>query len=122
MQFNPELFDREADRELRRFFGWTGEQTWRNKIAKIDKSPQFSDADAYRGYLRQKNPLMVTINHYFQITRDGKTVSKHLNDSDKQVCGYLKLLNALAHNATEPILNRLRGSVLDDDSVKRLSV
>src|ERR1043166_3085532 len=118
MRFNPEFYDLEVDREFRRFFGWTGEQTWRNKIAKIEQSEQFSPADAYRGYLRQKNPLRVTIDHYFKLSRDGKTVVKHLADSEKQACAYLKLLNALAHKAPESLLNRLKGSVLDEDSVK----
>src|SRR5262249_49436475 len=110
MRFNPEIFDKEAEREFRRFFRWTGEQTWRKKIDKVEKSPCFSDADVFRQYLRQRNPFVETIGHYFDLTRNGKTIAKNLNDIDKRVCGYIKLLNCVAHSALPPALNRLKGS------------
>jgi hypothetical protein len=34
MRFDPEICDKEAEREFRWFFRWTGEQTWRSKIGK----------------------------------------------------------------------------------------
>ena len=86
MRFDPEIYDKEAEREFRWFFRWTGEQTWRSKIGKLESSPRFSEADAYRQFLRQRNPLMVTIGHYFNLTRDGKTIAKSLDDFDKRVC------------------------------------
>ena len=118
MRFDPDIYDKEAEREFRRFFRWTGEQTWRSKIAKVNSAPRFSDADAYRQYLRQRNPLMVTINRYFDLARDGKTIAKYLDDFDKRVCGYVKLLNWISRDVSSSILNRLIGSVIDDESVK----
>ena len=118
MRFNPEIHDKEAEREFRRFFRWTGEQTWRNKIDKLENAPRFSEADGYRQYLRQRNPLTVSIDHYFKLTREGKRIAKSLDDFDKRVCGYVKLLNCLAHGALPAVLNRLKGSILDDESVK----
>lgn len=118
MRFNPEIYDQEAEREFQRFFGWTGEQTWRNKIRKLESSPRLSEADVYRQYLRQRNPFTVTVGHYFNLTRDGKSVAKSLDDFDKRVCGYIKLLNGVAHSASSAMLNRLKGSILDDESVK----
>jgi len=96
MRFDPEIYDKEAEREFRWFFRWTGEQTWRKKIEKLESSPRFSDADAYRQYLRQRNPLMVAIDHYFNLTQGGKTIAKNLDDFDKRICGYLKLLNCIS--------------------------
>jgi hypothetical protein len=31
MRFDPEIYDKKAEREFGRFFRWTGEQTWRKK-------------------------------------------------------------------------------------------
>lgn len=118
MRFDPEIYDKDAERELRWFFRWTNEQIWRNKIEKLESSPHFSDADLYQQYLRQKNPLMVTVDHYFNLTRDGKSIAKNLNDFDKRVCGYIKLLNCISRGASPSVLNRLKGSILDDESVK----
>jgi len=118
MRFDPEIYDKEAERAFRWFFRWTGEQTWHAKIEKHDKSPHFSEADAYRQYLRQRNPLMVSIDHYFQLKRNGKSIAKNLDDFDKRVCGYIKLLNCIARGASSGVLNRLKGSVIDDESVK----
>jgi len=41
MRFNPEILDRDAEREFRYFFRWTGEQTWRDKIDTIETSRVF---------------------------------------------------------------------------------
>src|SRR6266850_1582996 len=118
MRFDPEIYDKEAEREFRWFFRWTREQTWHKKIGKLESSQCFSEADAYRQYLRQRNPLMVTIDHYFNLTRDGKTIAKYLDDFDKRICGYIKLLNRIARDASAAVLKRLIGSVIDDESVK----
>jgi hypothetical protein len=118
MRFDPELYDKETEREFQRFFRWTSEQTWRQKIGKLERSPRFSEADAYRQYLRQRNPLTVTIEHYFNLIRSGKTAAKHFDNFDKRVCGYIKLVNYIAHGASPAVLNRVKGSVLDDESVK----
>jgi hypothetical protein len=88
------------------------------KIDKLESSPRFSEADAYRQHLRQRNPLTVTIDHYFKLLRDGRRITKNLDDFDKRVCGYIKLLNCMAHDASSAVLNRLKGSVFDDEAIK----
>ena len=51
MRFDPDIYDKEAEREFRRFFRWTGEQTWRSKIAKVKARRVFPT-------------LMLTVNIY----------------------------------------------------------
>src|SRR5262245_44909654 len=118
MRFDADIYDNEVEREFGRFFEWTEEQTWRTKISKIEQSPGYSEADAYRQYLRHRNPLLVCVEQYFNLSRQGKTVAKHLDDEGKKICGYIKLLNRIAYQEGKDAPNRLKGSILDDESVK----
>ena len=43
-QFHPYL-DKEAEREFKRFFKWTGEEVWRKKILNFEQAPRLSKAD-----------------------------------------------------------------------------
>lgn len=56
--------------------------------------------------------------HYLELSRQGKTIRKHLDADSLQMYDYIKLLNRIAHKASDKILKRLRGSIFDDESIK----
>lgn len=117
MRFTPDIYDFEVEREFRRFFDWTGETVWKQKLDKLAKSPQYSAAASYREYLTAKNPLTTCVAKYFALGRKGLSIARHLDARTKKLCGYLKLLNRIAHVGREEIVKRLKGSIFDDDSV-----
>lgn len=118
MRFNPEMHDTEVGREFKRFFDWTGRERWRKKVLKYEQLPSLSVADVYRDYLRQRNPLAVCVAHYLNLSKQGKTIWKHLDAESLQMCAYIKLLNRIAQKASKNFLNRLRGNIFDDESIK----
>ncbi|MEX0804787.1 MAG: hypothetical protein WD688_15935 [Candidatus Binatia bacterium] len=118
MRFNPDVYDAEVEREFKRFFKWTGEEVWRKKTAKLKQLPRLSYVDAYREYLHNRNPLTVCIEQYFDLSQQGKLVARHLNNEIKKACGYIKLLNCIAHELSDGGLKRLRGNIADDESIK----
>lgn len=116
MRFDPYLLDKDAELEFRRLFKWTGEEVWHKKIVKLEQLSR--GWPSYRDYLRQRNPLVVCLERYFNLRKEGRTVWKHLDAASLKLCGYIKLLNRMAHDYSPRILNRLRGSILDDDGIK----
>jgi hypothetical protein len=116
MRFDPYLLDRDTELEFKRFFKWTGEEVWRKKISKLEQLPRVSPS--HRGYLRQRNPLVVCVERYFNLTKEGRTVWKHLDPASLKICGYIKLLNRMAQDASANFLHRLKGSIFDDDGIK----
>jgi hypothetical protein len=59
MKFVPEIFDKDAKREFRRFLENTGQTKWEEKIAKLKALPFFPapSPNAYLNYLASRNSL-----------------------------------------------------------------
>lgn len=105
-------------REFRRFLGWTGEQTWKNKIDKLKKLPRLSEPNLYARYLATKNPLTSAINEFFLLERAGKSVAKHASDALLKAAGHTYVLNRIAYHGGGRLKGALKGSILDDDTVR----
>jgi hypothetical protein len=98
------MHDKEVVRELRRFFDGRRKNDGGKKSSNMEKLPSLSIGDVYRDYLRQRNPLAVCVKHYLELSRHGKTIRKHLDADSLQMYAYIKLLNRIAHKASDKIL------------------
>lgn len=107
-------------KELHRFLSWTGEKTWKNKIDKVKKLPRLSEQNLYVGYLAAKNPFTSAVNEIFLLNCSGKSVRKHASDALLQAAGYAYVLNRIVHRGSDRLTSGLRGSLLDDDTVRSI--
>jgi len=79
MKLIPEIIDRAAHKEFRRFLDITGQEKWERKIAKLKSLPRFRSPspNAYFQYLASRHPLVNHIEQYLDLERQGKLLCKH---------------------------------------------
>ena len=120
MKFVPDIFDKEAHKEFRRFLENTGQKNWEHKIAKINSLPFFPSPspNAYMYYLASRNPLISHIETYLGFEREGKVLRKHATPALMKACGYLKLSNALFHQSKPAGFQKLKSILFDDDTAR----
>jgi hypothetical protein len=120
MKLVPEIIDRDAHREFRRFLDNFGRKNWERKIAKIHALPAFRSPspNTYRNYLANRNPLTRDIEVYLNIDREGKLLQKHLTLELMKTCGHLKIINALFHQCETSVSDKIKSILLDDETVR----
>lgn len=119
MKLLPEIIDRDAYKEFRRFLGTTGQINWEHKIAKIKSLPMFRSPspNVYLHHLASRNPLVKPIETYLELERAGKSLHKHATPDLMKACGYLKVINAIFHKNDAAVARTLQSILLDDDTV-----
>jgi hypothetical protein len=120
MKLVPEIIDRAAHKEFRRFLEITGRGNWERKIAKLNSLPLFPSPspNAYFRYLANRNPLVEYISRYLELERQGKLLRKHATPEMMKACGYLKVINALCHQCGSEGASRLLSIVNDDETFR----
>jgi hypothetical protein len=120
MKLLPEIIDKAAHKEFRRFLGTTGQKNWEHKIAKIHSLPLFRSPspNVYLAHLASSNPLIKHIETYLSLEREGKSLRKHATPDLMKACGYLKVINAIFHQSEAAVVRKLQSVLLDDDTVR----
>jgi hypothetical protein len=120
MRLIAEIFDKQVDKELRRFLSATGEKNWARKIQKFSLLPKFPEPspNIYLNYLANRNPLVPVIDNYFQLQKNGQSIWRHLTPDFMQMCGYVKVINALLHHATPTAARKIKSIILDDETIR----
>lgn len=120
MKLVPEIVDKDAHKEFRRFLETTGQKKWEQKIAKINSLPFFQSPspNAYLNYLASRNPLTRHIETYLTLERDGKLLRKHATPELMKACGYLKVINAVFHQSEPAVITKLKSILFDDDTLR----
>ena len=120
MKLLPEISDKDAHKEFRRFLKTTGETNWKQKIAKINALPFFPSPspNAYLNYLASRNPLTRHVQTYLTLEREGKVLRRHPTPELMKACGYLKVINALFHQSEPSVIPKLKSILFDDDTAR----
>jgi hypothetical protein len=120
MKLVPEIIDKDAHREFRRFLEATGTENWERKIAKLNSLPKFRSPspNVYSRYLAIRNPFLEAVARYLALEKEGKSLRKNATPVLMKVSGYLKVINAVAHQGRTTILSKVRSLVLDDETVR----
>ena len=89
MKLLPELIDKEAHKEFRRFLENTGHTNWEEKIKKLNSLPRFRapSPNVYLEYLANRNPLAKHIEIYLTLEREGKSLRKPASPALMKACG-----------------------------------
>jgi len=120
MKLVPEIIDKDAHKEFRRFLDITGKDKWERKIAKVKSLPRFPSPspNAYFHYLANRHPLVNHIEQYLGLERQGKLLRRHATPQLMKACGYLKVINALFSHSNSGVASKLH-SIVDDDETTR---
>lgn len=120
MKLVPEIVDRDAHKEFRRFLDTTGQNDWERKIAKITSLPTFRSPspNVYVNYLASRNPLLMPIQAYLSLEKEGKLLRKHATPDLMKTCGYLKVINAIFHRDEAAVAQKLQSILFDDDTLR----
>ena len=120
MKLLPDIFDKDARKEFRRFLKSTGETSWQQKIAKLNALPFFPppSPNAYLNYLASRNPLTRHIETYLTLEAEGKTLRRRATPEFMKTCGYLKVINALFHQSESSVIPKLKSILFDDDTAR----
>ncbi len=118
MKLVPEIVDKDAHREFRRFLNTTEQTNWEKKIAKINSLPRFRppSPNIYVSQIDDRNPLTRHIETYLALEKEGKLLRKHATPEMMKTCGYLKILNALFHQSESRVIDKLKAILFDDDT------
>jgi hypothetical protein len=97
MKLLPELVDKDAHKEFRRFLENTSQTHWEEKIKKLNSLPRFRSPspNVHLEYLANRNPLTKHIQTYLTLEREGKLLRKHATPALMKACGSLKVINAI---------------------------
>lgn len=120
MKLLPELIDKEAHKEFRRFLENTGHTNWEEKIKKLNSLPRFRapSPNVYLEYLANRNPLAKHIEIYLTLEREGKSLRKHASPALMKACGSLQVVNAIFRESDRNIREKLKSILFDDDTAK----
>src|SRR5687767_4327887 len=120
MKLSPELVDKEAHKEFRRFLENTGHTNWEEKIKKLNSLPRFRapSPNVHLEYLANRNPLAKHIEIYLTLEREGKSLRKHASPALMKTCGSLQVINALWRESDPGIREKLKSILFDDDTAK----
>ena len=120
MKLLPEILDKDAHKEFRRFLRTTGQTNWEKKITKINSLPFFQSPspNAYLNHLANRNPLIRHIETYLRLEKDGKVLRNHATPDLMKACGYLKVINALFHQNETAVRPKLNSILFDDETLR----
>jgi hypothetical protein len=120
MKLVPEIIDKDAHKEFRRFLETTNQAIWGKKIAKINSFPLFPapSPNVYLSYLGSRNPLTRHIETYLTLEREGKLLRRHATPELMKACGYLKVINALFHQSQSSVIPKLKSVLFDDETAR----
>jgi hypothetical protein len=77
LEKRPELVDRNMGREIERFLEFTGRNLWEDQIEKLRQQLSSKKFHFYKVWLQKRNPLLVPLQEYFQLTKEGKSIWKN---------------------------------------------
>lgn len=120
MKFLPEIVNKDAHKEFRRFLENTGRTNWEQKIKRLNSLPRFRSPspNAYLDYLANRNPLARHIETYLTLEREGKLFWKHATPDLMKACGSLKVINAIFHESSDAIVQKLKSILFDDETAR----
>jgi hypothetical protein len=120
MKLLPEIIDKDAHKEFRKFLKTTGQKNWEQKIAKNNSLPLFRSPspNVYLNHLASRNPLIKPIEKYLSLEREGKLLRNHATPDLMKACGYLKVMNAIFHQLEGASVRKLQAILFDDDTVR----
>jgi len=120
MKLLPEIIDKDAHREFRRFLETTGKNNWERRIARINALPllRSPSPNFYVNYLATRNPLVRPIETFLSLEREGNLLRKHATQDLMKACGYLKVVNAIFHQNDALIGQKLQSILFDDDTLR----
>ncbi|MCH7494605.1 MAG: hypothetical protein IH825_00730, partial [Candidatus Marinimicrobia bacterium] len=109
------LEDKNMEREIRRFVAILGENTWKNKIAKLDAQLVSGKTKFYSEYLLSRNPLLVALKEYFKLIKQGKTIWKHKTNLLFNLFSIAHTTNKLMMGVSDAGKNVIRGNLRSDN-------
>lgn len=108
--------DKLMEREFRRFIAILGENTWKNKISKLEAQLNSSKTTFYSEFLISRNPVLVALKEYFDLIKQGKSIRKHKSDSLFKLLSIAHTTNKLMMEISDEGKNIIRGNLRSDNT------
>lgn len=118
LEKRPELIDRNMGREIERFLEFTGRKFWEGQIEKLRQQLSSKKFHFYKGWLRKRNPFLLPLEEYFQLTKEGKSIWKNASPRLKYFAKQTCVLNILVRNLSSLAKNKILGELRDPSGIR----
>ena len=118
LEKRPELIDRNMGREIERFLEFTGPKFWEDQIEKLRQQLSSKKFHFYKGWLRKRNPFLVPLEEYFQLTKEGKSIWKNASPRLKYFAKQTCVLNILVRSLSTLAKNKILGELRDPSNIR----
>jgi hypothetical protein len=118
LEKRPELIDRNMGREVERFLEFTGRKFWEGQIEKLRQQLSSKKFHFYKGWLRKRNPFLLPLEEYFQLTKEGKSIWKNASPRLKYFAKQTCVLNILVRNLSSLAKNKILGELRDPSGIR----
>jgi len=118
LEKRPELVDRNMGREIERFLEFTGHNLWEDQIEKLRQQLSSKKFHFYKVWLQKRNPLLVPLQEYFQLTKEGKSIWKNGSPQLKYFAKQTYILNILVRNLNSIARNKILGGLRGPSGIR----
>jgi len=105
---------RQLEREVKRFLNITGEDIWKNKIAKLDEHLRSKNAIFYAEYLKSRNPFLEPLKEFFDLYDSGKSIWKNATNELKKASNRMISINRIFQSVNSRAKKKIKSALLVD--------
>jgi len=118
LEKRPELIDRNMGREIERFLEFTGRKFWEDQVEKLRQQLSSKKFHFYKVWLRKRNPFLIPLEEYFQLTKEGKSIWKNASPRLKYFAKQTCILNILVRSLSTLAKNKILGELRDPSGIR----
>lgn len=102
------------EREVKRFLKITGEDIWKEKIAKLDEHLRNKNTIFYSDYLKSRNPFLESLKEFFNLYNSGKSIWRNASNELKKTANRIISINRIFHSVNTIAKRKIKSNLLAD--------